>query len=308
MKIDYVNFLNYAGVHFKPDNGRQLNFLDYSQYFSQFPNINNILIYTPTPNFTKNYTDFLSNNTISKLRNINKTSIKLKEISHFNNPGEILICDFYVFGVLVSNDIPIDKYLKIFIFDCLELTLFFKNVNSKQYINTYKRLNYSKINRFISKNNPTFLLTDYNINMKPNVNYIRYFKKINFNIFNNNYINSFDRCKSLVYYCAVQNTKSDEYNLFIKTIKEKYPNIIITNRYLDIWKYDTILYTQKPYVQYIEQFGRMVFELKYFNYNVIIDDMFKKEDKTGLDYYLEYYKNHDINLHNEDFRKIINEF
>jgi len=311
MKIDYVNFLNYAAVHFKANNGRQLNFLDYGQYFNKYhSNVTNILIYEYDDKFTEEMIFFFKNNSISLLRNIDKTFLKLKDISYFNNPtSDILICDFAIFSLLVSNNIPIEQYKKIFIFDCLELTFFFNNQNTS--FNTFSQIDQNKVRIFINKYKSIlkFLITDYNIPtfIKENIPYIRYYKKINFEIFNKEFIKNKSRIDGLIYYYARQNEETQEFESFIKSIKSKYPDIILTNEFMDIWQYKNILYTPKPYVNYIEQFGRMYFELTYFGYNVIIDNTFKKELKTGLDYYIEYYQDHNIDLNNENFMDIIYE-
>jgi len=311
MKIDYVNFLNYAAVQFKPNNGRQLNFLDYGQHFNDNPNINNILIYEPVKNVHEKYMDFIFHHSIKKLRKINKSFVNLKKVSFFDSTNsDILLCDFVVFSILVTNNIPLDNYEKIFIFDCLELTLFFNNIDYG--FNTFTQIDKPKIQSFIKnhKSKIYFLITDYNIPtfIENELPFIRYYKKINFDIFNKSFVQKQPKKDELVYYYANQNTMLPEFESFISSIKSKYPNIILTENFMDIWDYQNVLYTPKPYVNYIEQFGRMFFELTYFGFNVIVDNTYKKDKKSGLDYYIEYYQNHDINIKNENFMELINEY
>jgi len=312
MKIDYVNFLNYAGVHFRPDNGRQINFLDYAQHFLKNENVSNIFIFQKQPKYIETFTDFTRNVSISNLRTIRKNFAKFYELDYFNQTkADVLICDFVVFSFLIINNVAINKYRKIFIFDCLELTLFLKSIDNQEF-NTCSQKQYPLIKEFIKNYNEKifFLGTDYNIPdfKKSNMQYIKYYKKINFEIFNVDFINQQEIKYELIYYYAPQNLLNQDSDFFIKCIKNKYPNIKITSDFMEVWQSENILYTVKPYVNYIEQFGRMIFELREFNYNVIIDNSFKKEKKTGLEYYLEYYKKNDINIINEDFIGIINEY
>lgn len=291
--FDYIHLFNYAGAYFSFNDGRQLNFIDYSQHYTNF---NNILLidFNDKHHFQKYHGKFFDENYI---RNIDFSIYKFKSINYFNEnlSNKTLLCDFLTLAILINNNIPIEKYKNIYVFDCYELTVFFRDLPRPNTLDNYKSVfqNKQKILDKLNTLNVTFLVTHYNVKDVKNFNYKIFYKKINFDLFKNNLFD--DRKNELVYYYSSNNKNI---NHLLEKINNKY-NITFTTNYHDIFSYQTILYTQKPYVGYIEQFGRMIFELREFGYDVIIDNMFKQEEKTGLDYYLDYYKDKSINIKND---------
>ena len=314
--IDYVHLFNYGDCFLSSTNGRQLNFIDYLHYFSdKYPDkiqpyylVGDLL---NTKRHGKILKDFVFDPSIRNLRTLQPLSIPFIDISFFSDNRDVLLCDFTTLYVLINNKIELN-YNKIFVFDCLELTVFLRNLTPPPgLVGHYSQINRGYIINYLQHNKDkiTYLATDYNFNDLDlyGFSYIKYYKKINFNIFNKDYIDSLEIKNDLVYYYAKANEESPDFGEFINKIKSMYGDITFTNNFMDIWEYNTILYTQKPYVGNIEQFGRMVFELKYFGYDVVIDSMFKTEKTTGLDCYLTYYENNDIVLHHEDFLDILYE-
>ena len=304
-QIDYLHLFNFAGDRLRCNNGRQLNFVDYSIFFAEKYNITSkFLSDTIQKEIFDTSKDFFFDPSIKKLRNKFEFNYEFIKKNYFDSHHDILICDFNTLCVLIDQDIHIN-YNQIYIFDCVELTLFLQNINTiSTSLKHFEKIDSTKIQNYINENKSkiTFFITHFN---EPEMklldfNYEIYYKKINFSLFNKNYINDLKKSDDLIYYYAKQNESCEDFDLFIEKIQYKYPNIILTNDFMEIWNHKNILYTPKPYVEYIEQFGRMIFELTYFGYNVIIDNSMKNK-KTGLDYYLEYYKTNDINLMNEDF-------
>lgn len=288
--VDYIHLFNYAGAYFSFNDGRQLNFIDYSQYF---PFKSKLLISPDT--FKQNkYLSFPS----TDLRNIEKCKYQFILPHYFDNPeNKTLLCDFVTLLLLIEKNIPL-KYEQIYILDCFELTIFFRDIEIPHILDKWSNIfNFKEFYLEKMYELPlTFLITDYNKDDLSNFNYEIYYKKINFDIIKTNIIKS-ERKDGLIYYYSKNNADEE----FLEKIKNKYSNIIITDNYQDIFSYQNILYTPKPYVKYIEQFGRMVFELQGFDYNVVLDHSFKREEKTGLEYYLEYYENKSIDINEEDF-------
>jgi len=309
MQVDYVHLFDFGGCNLNPGNGRQLNFLDYSEYFAEkYPEqiqTKYLIDNKNSLNHFRYHKSFYYHPTINKLRKIKVRKKEFIEREYFNEHREVLFCDFVTLYMLIQHDVPIN-YEKIEVFDCLELTVFFRNLDAPSGIRkNWETLDLQKIFNWIkaNKDRVNFLVTDYNFDdlKQYDLNFSRYFKKINFDLFNKEYIKGLTRQDDLIYYYAKYNQDSESFHEFINTIEARHKDIKLTNEYLEIWKHKTILYTQKPYVGNIEQFGRMVFELMYFNYFLIIDPVFKNEEKTGLDYYLEHYDSKVPNLMNEDF-------
>lgn len=284
--IDYFHILDCYGEKLINTNGRQLNFIDYSQHFMGKQGVENFLLMEKDINVLDKFRTFFYSPSIQYLRDV-EIKYKFVDPSFFENNRDILLCDFVTFMLLAQN-VEL-KYNKIYIFDCLELTLFFNDENSDKSL--------------IRKYSPTFLVTDYNNITEFNT--LTYYKKINYSIFNKEYINSINRIDKMVYYYAKANDELPEFDSFLTKIKNKYPDIVLTNNFMDVWEYSTVLYTQKPYVYYIEQFGRMIFELRHFGYELLIDNMFQQETKTGLEYYLDHYTTNSSDLNDEDFIKWI---
>lgn len=299
--IDYLHIYDCYDHKLKYKDGRQQNFIDYSQYFiKKYPEINNCLLFEHVTDL-EIYTETRNSFEINNLRNLT-FDYSFKTVSNFYH-NDILICDFAVLLFLIQYDLPIHKYKEIFVFDCLELTVYFKKCELPVGIHadfsiTQKSQDFLRNN----KDKITFLVTPYNMNDLKDYKYIEYYKKINFDIFKQELFKS-DRKDDLIYYYSITNEKSQDNDSLINNIKEKYPNIIFTTEFRDLFEYKNILYTAKPYVGFIEQFGRQIFEFKHFDYNVIIDQSFQVEEKTGLDYYLEYDRN--LNIMNENFLDII---
>lgn len=311
MKIDYVHLFDFGGCKLSKTNGRQLNFLDYSQHFAtkHSDTITNYLLYD-RKNFVEIFSSFFLDPSINKLRQIDRTAYKYITEEYFNDHGDILLCDFVTLIFLIHFNIPIESYKNILVFDCLELTVFLRDLEYPSgIVKTFSILNSDILLKFINNNKVTFLITDYNVPdiQKYDFDYLVYYKKINFDIFNKDFLNSLETYDDLCYYYAYQNKECEEFNEFISTISNKYPKIFLTEKFMDIWEHKQILYTQKPYVGNIEQFGRMIFELKHFGYEVIIDNFLCKEEKTGLEYYFDYYDGMIPSLNDENFLEVINE-
>ena len=300
MGIDYLHIFDCYSHKLKYKDGRQQNYIDYSQFFiKKYPEINNCLLveHMERSRF-EDVVEFFRTNDLRDLT----INYKFKTIDNFEC-NDVLICDFVVLLFLIEYDIPFGEYKKIIIFDCLELTVYFKSLNIPVGVHPDFRKS-EKSMSFLADNKEkiTFLVTPYNIQDVQGYNYIEYYKKINYNLFKPEVINK-KREDGLIYYYSIANNKSKLNEGLLNSIKEKYPDVIFTNNFKDLFGYKNILYSSKPYGDYLEQFGRQIFELKYFGYNIIIDQSFQSEDKTGLDYYLEY--EGDLNIMNEDFMEII---
>ena len=281
-----------------------MNFIDYSHHISNSNDIKLHLL-VDNPNSIKRCFDLFNQPSLNIVRNTNRHIYNIGTISSFQGYGDVLLCDFADLCSLIQNNIPID-YNKIVVFDCLEVTVFLRSVNRPNTMHGGMD-GIDKVVRFINDNDVTLLITDYN---KPEmdrhgIKYLLYYKKINFDIFNLEFISSIDRMDGVCFYYSKDNRHSPLFMDYIHEIRHKYPEVVITDNYMDMWRYSSILYTQKPYVGFVEQFGRIVFEMQRFGYNVIIDDTFKSEVKTGIDYYMDYYGEVIPNLADEDTLSII---
>lgn len=300
--IDYIGVISTNSNPIKL-NGRYMNFIDYSHHLHNSGIVKTHLL-VGTPNLIKRCFDLFYQPSLSTVRNTDRSIYSIKSLSGFRGSGDILICDFADLCLLVSNNIPID-YNRILVFDCLELTVLLRTDKPNTIITDTH--NTDKILRYINDNDVTLLITDYNkLDVdRHGIRYLLYYKKINFDLFDVEYINSIDRQDGLCFYYAKENRYSPLFVDYISSIRHKYPEAIVTDNFMDMWRYKNILYTQKPYVGFVEQFGRIVFEMQRFGYNVIIDNTFKSEDKTGLDYYMDHYNGLIPNLTDEDTLSLI---
>jgi len=281
------------GHRLKYKDGRQQNYIDYSQYFiDNYPEINNCLLFDSMGKQNESYYYAKRFFDGSDIRNF-KFDYKFKTINNFTT-SDVLLCDFAVLLFLIQYDLPISGYNKIFLFDCLELTVFFRGTSIPVGLHSDFDIN-GKMKKFLYDNidKITFLITPYNFDDVYGFDYIEYYKKINYSLFKDELVSQ-DRKDGLIYYTSDANDEFYGNKEFLDRLSEKYDDLIITNKYIDLFGYKNILYTAKPYVGFMEQFGRQVFEFRNFGYNVIVDQCFQVESKTGLDYYLKYNGSLDI--------------
>jgi len=303
LSIDYLHSFDCCNHKLISKDGRQQHYIDYSQHFIlKYPEINNYLLVDKLGSYNEMYFKAKSFFTDNELRNYT-FNYKFKTLNNFFINSDILLCDFAMLSLLIQNNLPINKYKKIFIFDCLELTVYFRNVKIPNGISR-NILNRKIIKDFLDMNTNklVFLVTPYNFNDVNGFNYIEYYKKINFNLFKD------ELCKKqyndeLIYYYSCNNEEFDDH--FLIKLYSKYDNLVITKKYSDLFYYKNVLYTAKPYVGFIEQFGRMIFEMRYFGCNVILDQSYQVEDITGLDYYLDY--GGSLDILDDNIMEIINE-
>lgn len=301
--IDYINILSFGRYRAGHFNGRQLNYFDYSQHLSKHIDVECHLLIDNPGAFKTGYFDLFRDESLTKIRNVNRRVYNIIKPDFFNTPGDVLLCDFMVLLSLAHHNIRL-KYNKIIVFDALETTVFFRKIPPPSGINP--SIGDDSLMEYIkSYDNIVFLVTPYNIpDMEANgLKYKVYYKKINFGLFDSQYINRIQRkdemCCCYYYYDRYNNGSLDKQS-YLTYVTEKYPGIKTVNKFMDIWGYKSVLYTKKPYANNMEQFGRLVFELRYFGYDVIMDQSPDYIDKTGIDYYLEYYGKDIPNLVDED--------
>jgi len=317
--IDFVHVAEWNGTKITPSNGRHINFLDYSQYFNQYDNVRNLLLVEKELTI-ETERGFFDHPTITTLRRLDNdynneqfflndyTSVNDNQF-RFNNNGDILLCDFFTLYLMLENHISLNVYDHVVCMDCLELTIFFRNLPSPQCI---RKMGLGLRPRMMMKlsnlKSLTFLATPYNKNdiEQYGFKYVEYFRKINFDLFDKEYIDSISRSDELIYYYSRNNLNCDDGIKWLESIQSQYPDIILTDNYMDIWQHNNILYTPKPYVGYIEQFGRMLFEAEHFGIKCHINKECSAEDKSGMDYYLDYYHiNNDMDIKSENFLDVI---
>lgn len=306
MKIDHLQLGDYKGFIIIPINGRQLNYLDYSQHCNQYPEVQNLLLVEDKLS-VETFQNFFMHPSINKLRKI-RSNYRTINPEYFDNPdSEILVTDFAVLYTLLAQDIEL-RYKHIVCMDCLELTLFMRDLEIPSGIEHMFHDREEIMAKLIGL--PiTFLATDYNKkDIEDNgFKFVRYYRKINFSLFDYEFLRSIAVDDNLIFYYSYINEYDPGFNDYLKEINLQCPDIMLTSNYMDIFKHRHILYAPKPYVGYIEQFGRMFFEMEYLGYTVHIASGMKGEDKTGMDFYFDYYlKSHnDIDLSKENFLKVI---
>lgn len=306
MKIDHLMLADFKGHIIKPINGRQLNYLDYSQHCNKYDEVQNLLLVEDKlgNNIFQNY---FMHPSINKLRKV-RSSYRVIRPDYFENPeSEILVTDFTVLYTLLAYDIEL-CYKHIVVTDCLELTLFMRDLEIPSGIEHMFHDREEIMAKLIGL--PlVFLATDYNKkDIEDNgFKFVRYYRKINFDLFDHKFLRSLPKSDELVFYYSYINEYDPDFSNYLKEINAECPDIKMTTDFMDVFKHKHILYAPKPYVGYIEQFGRMFFELEYLGYTVHIAWCCKKEEKTGMDFYFDYYmKSHnDINLSSENFLEVV---
>jgi hypothetical protein len=307
--IDFVHVADYKGLELLPNTGRQLNWLDYSQKCNEYYQVKNYLLTDTGKLSVKVLQQFFLDPSIKRLRSFVSDYHAITE-EHFDKEGDILLCDFATLYTLLINGV-IPKYNHIVVMDCLELTVFLRDIYNPLGTEDYIAPGmHDGIVKILKELPCTFLATPYNKQdlESKGLKYVEYYRKINFDLFTRSYVDSLPMKNEMAFYYHPKNTEHPAWDVYLEEINKQCPDIVLLSNYMDVWEYQHVLYAPKPYVGFREQFGRMFFELEYFGRTCHIASVMNAEERTGMDFYLDHYLRRDdvsINLRDENFLKVV---
>lgn len=265
-------------------NGSFLNLLDFQQYLKDF----------------ENYTVSFYCNEIKELQNVVKKSFRYYTFDYISKIKDIMIIKDVVitdFKSLISMYQNKKRIItsKIIVFDTLELTLFLNDVKNNHFypnINLYDMLKWHKFS------NITFLMPSCNLlkfkEKYPDLESYEFYKKIYIPKINE--IKYYDNGK-LFYrihnYHDIPDIKEEDIS---KLMELTYPNSVglIIKDGCNLFDYNGYIYKKQKESNYLEQFGRLIFEFFILDKKIYwFDDPYEYND--GLrDYLIHYSDDGDI--------------